>query len=153
MRGVYRLSGTIASVTTAKTLLYITTDDDPPTPIEILSARITCHDEDTAEQFFASLNRVTSGTATGPAEVPKATEEGSAPFGGTCILNATGEPTYDDITDAIASGGANKLSGWEYLPMPEERPIVKANDSVGLFLGSTIASCTLTAEITFRELG
>ncbi len=153
MQGVYRLSGTISGVTTAKSLLIIETGT--LRPIEILSARITCQDEDTSEQIFAELNRITTlGTPTMTTEVPKPTEEGSVAYTGVCSLNVTAsEPTYDDITDAIASGGANKLGGWEYFPAPEERPIIAAADDVGLRLIDAIAnSSDLTAEITFREL-
>jgi hypothetical protein len=106
--------------------------------------------------MFAELNRIaTLGTPTATTEVPKPTEEGSAAYGGVCKLNVTAsEPTYDDITDAIMSGGANKLAGWEYVPLPEERPIIKADDDVGLRLLDALAnSSDLTAEITFREIG
>ena len=154
MQGVYRLSGTITGVTTAKTLLIIETHATKP--IEILSARITNQDEDTSEQIFAELTRiVTRGSPTMTTEVPKPTEESSSAYGGVCSLNVTAsEPTYDDITDAIFSGGANKLGGWEYFPAPEERAIVAAADDVGLRLVDAIAnSSNLTAEITFREFG
>jgi hypothetical protein len=154
MRGVYRLVDTIAAVTTAKTLLYIETSATKP--IEILSARVTCQDESTSEQIFCELNRITTlGTPTATTITPKPTEEGSAAFGGTCKANVTAsEPTYDGESDAIASGGANKLGGWEYLPMPEERPIVGVNDDVGLRLIDAVpTSSDLTAEIVFREIG
>ncbi len=154
MRGVFRLSKTISGVTTAKTLLYITTH--VTTPIEILSARITCQNEDTPEQMFAELNRIaTLGTPTATLTTPKPTEEGSAAYGGVCKANVTAdEPTYDGVSDAIASGGANKLAGWEHVPLPEERSIVKANDNVGLRLLDDLANeSDLTAEILFRELG
>ena len=153
MRGVFRLSGTISAVTTAKTLLYI---EVGTAPIEILSAKVTCQDEDTSEQIFVELNRIaTLGTPTATTEVAKPTEEGSAAYGGTCKLNVTAsEPTYDDITDAVASGGANKLAGWEYVPLPEERIIVAGGDDIGLRLVDDIAnSSDLTAEIIFREIG
>ena len=145
---------TISSVTTAKTLLYITVPSDAV--IEILSARITAQDEDTSEQIMAELNRISSlGTPTATTITAKPTEEGSAAFGGTCKSNVTAsEPTYDDESNAIASGGANKLAGWEYVPLPEERPIISPSDNVGLRLIDAIAnSVDLTAEIVFREIG
>jgi len=153
MQGVYRLSGTVATVTTAKTLAYIETH--ATRPIEILRASITCENEDTSEQIYAELNRIaTLGIPTATTEVPKPTEEGSSAYGGVCKVNVTAsEPTYDDVTDAIASGGANKLGGWEYVPLPEERPIIAAADDVGLRLIDAIAtSSDLTVEIVFREI-
>lgn len=154
MRGVYRLVDTISAVTTAKTLLYITT---PSTAvIEILSARITCQDEDTSEQIMAELNRIaTLGTPTATTITPKPTEEGSSASACTAKSNVTAsEPTYDDESSAIHSGGANKLAGWEYVPLPEERVIIKPSDNVGLRLIDAIAnSSDLTAEIVYRELG
>lgn len=154
MRGVYRASGTITGVTTAKTLIYLTVPSDEV--IEILSARITCEDEDTSEQIKAELNRIaTLGTPTATTITPKPTEEGDSAWTGTAKLNVTvSEPTYDAYGNAIASGGANKLAGWEYLPMPEERAIIAPSDNVGLRLIDAIAnSSDLTAEITFRAIG
>lgn len=154
MRGVYRAHGTISAVTTAKTLIYITA---PSTAVlEILSARITCQDEDTSEQIYAELNRIaTLGSPTSTSLTPKPTEEGSSASGVTAGLNVTAsEPTYDNNNSAIASGGANKLGGWEYVPLPEERAIVKPSDTIGLRLIDDIAnSSDLTAEITYREIG
>lgn len=155
MRGVYRAAISISGVTTAKTLLYITT---PSTMvIEILSARITCENEDTSEQIKAELNRIaTLGTPTASTVTPKPTEEGSSASSCTVKGNVTAsEPTYDTATgDAIASGGANKLGGWEYTPIPEERPIIKPSDNVGLRLIDAIANSSgITAEILFREIG
>lgn len=154
MRGVFRAVDTISGVTTAKTLLYIEVPTDAV--IEILSARITCQDEDTSEQIMAELNRIaTLGTPTATTITPKPTEEGSAAFGGTVKSNVTAsEPTYDAEEAAIHSGGANKLAGWEYVPLPEERPIISPGDDVGLRLIDAIAnSSDLTAEIVFREIG
>lgn len=154
MRGVFRAVDTISGVTTAKTLIYLTAPADAV--LEILSARITCQDEDTSEQIMAELNRISSlGTPTATTITPKPTEEGSAAFGGTAKANVTAsEPTYDDESAAIASGGANKLAGWEYVPLPEERPIISPSDNVGLRLIDAVAnSSDLTAEIVFREIG
>lgn len=154
MRGVFRAVDTISAVTTAKTLLYVTVPSDAVA--EILSARITAQDEDTSEQLMAELNRIaTLGTPTATTITAKPTEEGSAAFGGTVKSNVTAsEPTYDDESQAIASGGANKLAGWEHVPLPEERAAIAPGDTVGLRLIDALANSTdLTAEILFREIG
>jgi hypothetical protein len=153
--GVYRAGGSIAAVTTAKTLIYLTT---PATAIiEIIRASITCENEDTSEQIVAELNRITTLlTPTATSITPKPTAEGMAAAATTAFLNVTaGESTYDTTgTAEIAKHGANKLAGWEYVPLLEERPIIKPSDNVGLRLLDDIAnSCTLSAEIIFRELG
>jgi len=155
MYGVFRAVDTISAVTTAKTLIYMTI----PTGcvVEILSARITAQDEDTSEQIFAELNRIAAvpNDPSGTVIVPKPTEVGSSSYDGTVKSNITSnEPTYDDEGDAIFSGGANKLAGWEYVPMPEERPIVSPGKRLGLRLIDAISISTdLTAEIVFRKIG
>lgn len=158
MRGVFRLAQTITSVTTAEPLLYIATPAD--LMIEILSARVTCENEDTSEQIKISLNRIASGSVGGgTALTAKPTEPGGAvstASGCTCKGGDTAitSLTSDSINDAIASGGANKLGGWEYVPLPEERHIITVSDELVLETIDTIAnSCDLTAEIIFREIG
>jgi hypothetical protein len=154
MRGVYRLTGEATGVTAAKSLFLLTAD--AANPLEILSCRAIVSDEDTSEQIHLQLARITTiGSAAGTADVPKPTEEGSSAFGGSALVTITVEPTaYDGLTDSIAQGGANKLGGWEYVPLPEERPIITASDVVGLQLIDAIAtSSTVTFEITFREIG
>jgi len=154
MRGVYRAHHDTSAVTTAKTLLYITNAADMV--IEIISARITAQDEDTSEQIFAELNRIaTLGTPTATSVTAKPTEEGSVASSATCKGNVTAsEPTYDAAADSICRRGANKLGGWEYVPLPEERPIIVPSDTVGLRLIDAVANSTdLSAEIVYREIG
>lgn len=154
MRGVFRLVDTISAVTTAKPLLYLAT---PATAVvEILSARVTCQDEDTSEQILVQLVRATGTVGGGAAMTPKPTEEGAAASACTAKSGATAITgmTSDGESDAIASGGANKLAGWEYVPLPEERPIIKPSDFLILETVDAIAnSCDLTCEIVYREIG
>lgn len=153
MRGVYKLQSNISSVTTSKTLAYISTASTRP--IEIYRVTVTSLDETTSEQMEIMLNRIsTLGTPTATTVTPKPLEEGSNAFGGTCKVNVTAnEPTYDQTTDSICYKGENKVSGWEYVPLPEERPIILPSDNVGLKLMNTITSSTLSIEVVFREIG
>ncbi len=153
MRGVYRAASNTTGATAAQTLLYLTA---PSTAvIEILSVRVTNQDNDTGEQMHFSLNRIaTLGSPTATTVTPKPTEEASSASSATSKGPVTAsEPTYDSDADAIAKGGAVNLAGWEYVPLPEERPIIKPSDTVGLKLMETIASTDLTAEIIYREIG
>ena len=154
MRGVFRVAPTISGVLAAKTLVYITA---PTTAVlEILAARITSQDEATSEQLYAELNRISSlGIPTATAITPKPSEEGSAASAASAYYDVTAnEPVYDTADNALYVGGANKLAGWEYVPLPEERDIIKPGDSFGLRLLANLANATnLTAEIRWREIG
>lgn len=150
----YKARIKIAGVTTAKTLIYITA---PATAVlRILRASITCEDEDTSEQICAQLNRISAlGTPTATAITPKPTAENMAASAATVEGNVTAsEPTYDAAGNELAHGGANKLAGWEYVPLLEERDVIKPGDSVGLRLVDAIAnSSDIVAEIVFEEIG
>jgi len=154
MRGVYKVRDTLTAVTTAKPLLYLAV---PATMvIEILSARITCQDEDSSEQILATLARAIGTVGGGDALTPKPTEELSSASGVTAKGGNTAITgmTQDTDHDAIFSGGANKIAGWEYVPLPEEREIVKPSDFVTLATIDAIANVgDLTVEIYFREIG
>lgn len=153
MRGVYKVQEVLTTVTSAKQLLYLAT---PATcVIEILSARVTSTNEVTNEQLYCKLARATGTVGGGDALTPKPTEELSAASsctakgGNTAITSMT--PDVDD--NAIAIGAGNKLAGWEYVPLPEEREIVKPSDFLILETKAALTSCTITAQIIYREIG
>ncbi len=153
MRGVYTVRDTLTTVTTAQALLYLGIHQD--SVIEILSARVTCQDENTSEQLLVTLGEAAGSVGGGDALTPRKSETGQsvsstiAKGGNTAITGMT----QDGDSDSIASGGANKLGGWEYVPLPEERVIISPSGQLTLETQSTIASSTLTAEISYRELG
>lgn len=155
MQGVYRAGARIDGVTTAKTLMYITTPSNAI--IEILRATVTAIDDVTNEQLVVELNRIaTLGTPTATTTVtPKPTEELTTAFGGTVKADVTAsEPTYDSAGSEIAAYGANKLAGWEFVPLPEERPVIKPSDTVGLHMLEALGVATdLFVEIIFRVIG
>jgi len=153
MRGVFRLVDTLTAVTGNLNLLYLGTPSDAV--VEILSSRVTCQDEETSEQIMIELNRSTGTVEGGDSLTPKPTEEGSAAFGGIALGGNTeiSGVTPDGESDAIFSGGANKLAGWEYVPLPEERPVIAPSGQALLRLIDDVTSCDLTCEITFREIG
>jgi hypothetical protein len=151
MKGVYTLRAAIGSVTGATKLLGIST---PATAkIEVLGASVTCSDEDTSEQIEIRLAR--SGTISGGSSATaKPTEEGSSASGCTCVDGGTAiTATVDSTANAIAAGGANKLGGFFYVPLPELRATVDVSDHLVLeVLSSSVTSCTLVAEISYREI-
>ena len=153
MQGVYKVGDDIATVTTATPLIFIKAAADRC--IEILSARVTCVTQAaTSEQFQCKLTIPTGTEAGGDSVVPHPMGADSAPADSTALSDATAITglTGASIEAAFAGHGANTLGGWEYVPLPEERPMIKGAQELLLETTTTISSVTLHAEIVFREL-
>jgi hypothetical protein len=152
MRGVYSVSIDIDTVTTAKTLLYITV---PSTiVIEIISASVTNRNNVTNQQLDVGIFRVSSlGTPTaGSTPTPVKTEAGDQASACTVKANVTAsEPTYASI--GVDEKGVSSLAGYYYDPLPEERPIIAPGATVGLRLTTAPTSFNATARIVWREIG
>jgi hypothetical protein len=159
MRGVYTIAYRIASVTTAKTLAYITAASGKP--VEILSASVTNENNESNEQLLCAIQRVTTpGTPTATTVTPRKHEQGDQAAAMTVKANVTAnEPTYGSIAqgadpvDAFGMEGAPSLNGWVFSPIPEERVLIASGDTYGLRLVNNIASADLVVRITVRELG
>lgn len=154
MRGVYTVRDTVAAVTSAEALIYLETPAD--TMIEIISARITCQNQDTSEQFLATLALATGTVGGGAAVTPEPTEQGDQASGITAKSGDTAITGMTQVADSasMASHAANKLGGWEYVPNLEERPIVTISKKLTLALITSLdTSSDLSVEITYREIG
>lgn len=159
MRGVYTAAYRIATVTTGKTLMYITASSS--ILVEILSASVTNESNETNEQILCAFQRPSSlGTPTATTVTPKPHEVGGASAGSTVKANVTAsEPTYPaiaqgaDIPGAFGMEGVASLGGWFYNPVPEERVYIEPSGTLGLRLVNTITSADLVVRITFREIG
>lgn len=153
MRGVYDAQVQIATVTAGKTLVYVTA---PSTKcVEILSASISTQANTTNQQLEACLQRIsTLGTPTATTLTPSPHETGDQAAASTVKGNVTGsEPTYGANTQ-IEKKCFSSLAGYEYCPLPEERPVITAGDTWGFrLLDSSLNSCTVDAKVTFREIG
>lgn len=153
MKGVYTAKIRISAVTTAKTLIYITTPSNKV--IEILSASITNESNETNEQLIATFQTISSlGSPTGTSLTPSKHEPGDQSATVTAVGNVTAnEPTYSSNTE-IGIEGFSSLGGWYFDPIPEERPIVAPSSSLGLrLLNAPASSVDLVVKVTFREIG
>ena len=155
MRGVYTAEDAMATITTAKTVMYLTNAADMT--LEIMSAWISNIDNDTNEQCEAALWRIqTIGTPTATSVTPTKMEKGDVASSVTAGANVTAsEPTYFTAPDlSVGLAGFALLAGWKYQPVPEERMLVSPSESIGLRLLSNISSATeLAVGIMFREMG
>lgn len=152
MRGVYTATVQIAGIAAAKTLIYVTAPADKV--VEIIGASITDESNETNEQLAACLQRVTTlGTPTATTLTPSKHEKGDQAAGSTVKGNVTAsEPTYGANTE-LGYEGAPTLGGWRYSPLPEERPIIQGQETVGLRLISTPTAFDCRATVVFREIG
>lgn len=152
MRGVYTVQIEIASVSTAKTLLYGTNDAN--TVLEILGASVTDEDQSTAEQLRFGLFRVTTaGSPAGASADINKTENGSSSSIVTWLSNLTAEPTTY-ATDRLDQQGVLNVGGYYYDPLPEVRKYISPSKAFGLkLLNAPTNAVRLIAQITYRELG
>ena len=158
MRGVYTASYEISSVSTAKTLLYLTA---PSTAVvELLSAKVTQRGVTTPEQLDIGIAKIsTLGTPTATTLTSKPTEGGTSAAASVVKGNVTAsEPTYEvdggSIPLYIDHQDPNNLGGYYYDPLPEERPVVAPSGSVGIkLLTAPSTAYVLVVALTFREIG
>jgi len=159
MRGVYTANYRISSVSTAKTLMYLTVASGKP--VTILSAKVTNESNETNEQFVCALQRVTTlGLPIATTVTPAKMEYGDQAAACTVKANVTAtEPTYGAIAqgaaivDVVGLVGFPSLSGWFYTPTPEERITFASGDTWGLRLLNSVTAADLCVEIVFQEQG
>lgn len=144
-RGIYAARMDNISVSTAITILQVTA---PATAVlELIRAWVSGNTTTSAGQRIQLLRK--SAAATGTTAVTPAPLDGSAAAGSTAGRNATGEGTdgtvlYEDMF--------NVVSGWLWLPVPEERIWVPPSGVIALKFPAAPAATNFTAGIVYREL-
>ena len=124
-------------------------------PFEILRAKVTQDGSVTSEQIAARLQRYTTAPSIGTALTLLKVHEGDAANTVTALFyNGTTAITDGTLGDIIVSDGFNELSGWNEVPVPEVRVMVKAGSWISLRLPvAPGATRNISAEIMLRELG
>ena len=149
---VYSVSITIATVTTAKTLIQVKAG--ALTPLELLRAEIsqtTTETSDTGE-FVIRRKTAAATVTTATPLLYNGIDAAADAVGGTAATgtNASVEGTDGDI---LYQRGFNVLNGHTWLAVPEERIIVPAAGMIALISNATISSATLVAHLVFKEFG
>ena len=152
MRGVYEATVRVTGVTQAQTLLYITVPSNKV--VEVLSAEITNATNETNEQCEGALQLVSLlGTPTAATITPTKTEQGDQASACTVKGPVTAsEPTYSAGVELGAKGFAS-LAGYQYAPVPEERPVLAGGSTWGLRLLNNPSSANLNGVLRYREIG
>ncbi len=154
MRGVYEASIKISSLAAAKTLLYITAPSAKC--VEVLSASVTNATNETNEQCEVTLSLISSlGTPTATTITPTMAQQGDQAAGSTLKSNVTAsEPTYAS-SPAVEVGrqGFASLAGYQFAPVPEERPVIAPSATWGLYLVNAPTAFDAVVALRFREIG
>ena len=152
---VYTFSRTGMSISTAITVLQLAAA--AAKPVEILRAWASQQTSTTSVQAGITLVRKT-GAATvtiaastdikkaNPSDGTSSVQLGTALTGYTATVEGTDG-------DQLIVDGFNILSGWLYLPVPEERIVVPGGGILGLKFLTTQTAATYSVGLTYRELG
>jgi hypothetical protein len=141
-------------VTAAQTLLYITVPANKV--VEVLSIDITNSSNETNEQCEATLHLVSSlGTPTAATITPSKLEQGDQAASSLVKGPVTAsEPTYTSSPNIeVGRKGFASLAGYQFAPVPEERPQLAGGASWGLRLLNSPSSVDLVVDFRFREIG
>ena len=149
-RGVYIVGNGGVVISTAITIIQIAAG--AANPIEILRATVTQRGSTTSAQPDVQLVRKTAAATVTPATplLLRGSAPASAAVGGTALtgITATAEGTDGDV---LPHQGFNVLTGWVYLPIPEERIWVPGGGIIALKFPTAPATQTWLAEIVFQE--
>lgn len=143
--------------TAAQDLLEIAVPADSVVTIHSISIDQSS-DETAAEaeklQIFLKRGIGNTGGSGGAGVTPSKNETGDAAAGAACERNNT--------TQAVAGGGSlatihsfvyDVLSGFEWTPIPELRPVYSPSEMIILSIEATTDALTGNAKIIFEELG
>ena len=147
--GFYSVHGDAQAVSTAITVLEVTAPSSGS--LEIVRAWLSQSSSTTSAMARVQLLRKTAtitGTASPPTPVPA--QVGQAASGVTVKWKATAEGTDGVI---YMDDAFNILSGWLWLPVPEERVFVPPSGIIALKFPAAPTSANWTFGIGYREIG
>lgn len=151
MRGVYTVEIKLSAWASAKGAMLLTA---PATKAaEILSAQIgNAGSNVTNQQLEAALARVSVlGSPVGTAVTPNPEENGDQASGVTCTGGLTTDVTTKGVN--LDHQGFPSLGGYQFAPVPEERPIIPPSGSAILFLVVAPTAYDAVVQVKFREIG
>jgi hypothetical protein len=142
--GVYSVLLQDVSVSTAITLSQVNAGADQP--FEVVRAYVT-FDTITSTSIEVGMKQV-STAGTGTAFTAEPHREGVA-FAGSMSINHTAEGT---LVDELLAEHINALSGFRYLPVPEERFRAVGGERIALYFVTAPAAISVNAGIVIGLL-
>lgn len=152
MPGIYVVRNGAVTVSTAITVIQIKAGAS--NPLELLRVHASQRGSVTSVQERMQILRKTAAatvTSATPLKYDPSAQAAGA-VGGTSAtgITATAEGTDGDV---LVDEGFNVLTGWTWLPTPEERILVPVSGIVALKFPNAPASQTWNFYTVFRELG
>lgn len=129
----------------------------PPSDAAIVihEIRLTQETSETSEQLPIKVFRTaTDNSANGTANTPAPLHVGFPACGSTVRTNLTGASLATETTQ-LGTQGENVLSGWQWLPVPEDRIVVSpgGNGFVIKLKTAPGAALTISGYMIFEEIG
>jgi len=152
MSALYVVQNLAVTISTAITIIQIKAGAN--NPLEIIRAHISQKGSTTSVQEGIKIVRKSSAatvTSFTPLKLDPSVQAAGA-VGSTSATGITGTAEGTD-TDVLIQEGFNVLSGWTWLPVPEERIVVPVSGIIALKFTAAPASQTWNAYMVFRELG
>ena len=151
MRGVYTAEIKLSAWASTKSALLITA---PSTKcVELLSAHLgNAGSNVTNQQLEAAISRVTTlGSPVGTGVTPNPEENGDQAAGSTVTGGLTTDVTTVGVN--LDHQGFASLAGYQFAPLPEERPIIPPSGSAVVRLVVAPTAFDAIVQLKFREIG
>lgn len=151
MRGVYTAEIKLSAWASMKSALLITA---PSTKcVELLSAHLgNAGSNVTNQQLEAAISRVTTlGSPVGTGVTPNPEENGDQAAGSTVTGGLTTDVTTVGVN--LDHQGFASLAGYQFAPLPEERPIIPPSGSAVVRLVVAPTAFDAIVQLKFREIG
>lgn len=147
----YKVGNGGVIISTAITIIQIKAGD--ANPFEITRATITQGlSELSTMESIQIIRKSLAATVTASTPILMDPDDSaSEAVGGTAATGITATAEGTD-TDILVDESFNILNGWNYIPVPEERPRVIGGGIIALLFPVAPASATWRANIYFREL-
>lgn len=142
------------AVTAAQDIWEIAPPDDKP--IVIHWVHLSQHSDTDSEGLRIAIRRltaaVTSGNGTAVTPRKQASADPAATF--TAERNGTTRATTSGTNELLIAAGINVLSGWDWLPIPELRPVFVQGEACIIGLEEApLDSLDMNSFVIVEELG
>lgn len=124
--------------------------------IEILEVELGKEADTTSEMWrlrFSRLNPTHTAGSGGNSHTPVKNETGDAAAASTCRINDTTQATTSGTKANIFSVNVNALSGYLWVPLPEDRIWLSPSEKIVFEMVTLPATRTMNGRIAFREYG